>query len=159
MNLAVVSVTLLISLMVTLSPPVYDLWFFHPNIPALVLIYWVMVIPNQVGVVTAWVAGIVIDIITAAPLGLNAITLPLVAFTTLQIYLQMRLFPVLQQSLSIFGMILFYTIIQFWLRGFIGQDLNIAELWIPAVSSAVIWPLLFILMRAISNAFHISDNR
>ncbi|MEY3661077.1 MAG: hypothetical protein RLZZ169_1903, partial [Pseudomonadota bacterium] len=47
-----------------------ELW--RPDWVALVLVYWVIALPQRVGLLTAWLVGFLVDVLKGTLLGLNA---------------------------------------------------------------------------------------
>ena len=71
----------------------------------MVLIYWVMALPYRLGIGSAWCAGLLLDILEGSALGLNAISLVILAYVTLSLHQRMRMFTSLQQSGLIFALV------------------------------------------------------
>ncbi|HAT28315.1 MAG TPA: rod shape-determining protein MreD, partial [Gammaproteobacteria bacterium] len=40
-----------------------ELGFLRPDWVAMVLVYWIMALPHRVGILTAWLAGIAVDVL------------------------------------------------------------------------------------------------
>lgn len=130
--------------------PVPD-WGTHirPQWLALIVIYWSLLNPEKVGITTAWISGIILDILTANLLGANALSLALIAYITLNIYQRTRIFPLWQQSLVVFGLLLIEHLIHFWIIGITSEITPGYEYWLQPVVGLLIWPWLFILMSEI----------
>src|SRR3989344_1443770 len=71
---------------------------FRPDWVGLVLIYWCMATPTRVGVGTGWLLGFIQDVLFGSLLGSHAIAKTLIAFITLKLHLQLRMFPRWQQA-------------------------------------------------------------
>ena len=65
------------------------------------VIYWCIVLPERVGVAIAWILGLLLDVYTGALLGQNALGLSVIAYLTLRLHKQIRIFPPMQQSVLI----------------------------------------------------------
>ena len=63
----------------------------------MVLMYWVMALPYRVGIGSAWVAGIVLDVLEGSVLGLNALGLVVIAYITLSLHQRLRMFSSLRK--------------------------------------------------------------
>lgn len=127
-------------------PTWLELW--RPEWVALVLIYWVIALPHKVGLVSAWLVGFMIDVLEGTLLGLNAMALTLLAWIALSLYQRMRMFTPLQQSITILMLVGVQQLLIFWVLTATGQntprDLAFVN---SAFSSALIWPVLFPLLR------------
>ena len=71
----VVLLSLLIAMLFTVAhlPLSWPEWlgYLRPNWLLLVLFFWVMELPERIGLVTAWLLGLVMDALLSQPLGLN----------------------------------------------------------------------------------------
>jgi rod shape-determining protein MreD len=127
-------------------PAWLELW--RPEWVALILIYWVIALPHKVGMFSAWLAGFMIDVLEGTLLGLNAMALTLLAWIALSLYQRMRMFTPLQQSITILMLVGVQQLLIFWVLTATGQntprDLAFVN---SAFSSALIWPVLFPLLR------------
>ena len=52
---------------------------YRPEWVPMVLIYWVMALPYRIGIGSAWIVGLVLDILEGSILGLNAMALVIIA--------------------------------------------------------------------------------
>ena len=65
----VIVLTLLLALWLAIVPlPMWAQWG-RPELVAMVLIYWVIALPERVGIGMAWVTGLLQDIIEGSPSG------------------------------------------------------------------------------------------
>ena len=68
----VIALTLLMALWLAIVPlPVWAQWG-RPELVAMVLVYWVIALPERVGIGIAWVVGLLQDIMQGSPLGQHA---------------------------------------------------------------------------------------
>jgi rod shape-determining protein MreD len=132
-----------------------ELW--RPDWVALVLVYWVIALPQRVGLLTVWLVGLLVDVLKGTLLGLNAGVLTLIAYAALTLYQRMRMFTSLQQS----GVLLLFIgtgqLLVFWVLTASGHNTadNLAFLF-PALSSALLWPLVFFCLRYCRRSFHVT---
>ena len=89
---------------------------FRPDVAAVALFYWVLALPQRVGVATAFMVGVTQDLIEGAPMGLSSPGLMLATLLLLYQYQRIRQFDLLQQSLAILLLILLSAGIEQWLR-------------------------------------------
>ena len=97
---------------------------FRPYWVALVMIYWCLTAPGQIGVLAGWVTGLLLDVLTGGLLGLHALGLSIIAYLTLLIYRRARLWPLWQQSLIVTAILLNDRVIALWVRGLVGQEIG-----------------------------------
>ena len=127
---------------------------YRPEWVSLVLIYWVMALPYRVGIGSAWVAGLVLDILEGSILGLNALALVLLAYVTLSLHKRLRMFSLFQQSGLIVALIGLNLTICHWLQIATGQTVSNSLLFLmAAATSAIVWPFLFQILRQLRRGF------
>lgn len=119
-------------------------WASHwrPDWIALTLIYWSMALPRTVGVGTAWLAGIVLDVAQGTLLGQHALALSFITYLTVKFHLQLRVFPVSQMSLIVLGLLALYQFILFWINGVAGTHATAVTYWGPVVTGTILWPVV-----------------
>lgn len=129
---------------------------FRPEWVPLVLMYWVMALPYRVGIGSAWVAGLVLDILEGSALGLNAMGMVIIAYVTMSLHLRLRMFSQLQQAGLVLALVGLNLMLTHWLQIMTGQTIN-ANLYFlfAALTSAIIWPSLFQLLRHIRRSFDV----
>ena len=153
----VVLPTMLLSLILVMVPLPEWAQVFRPDWLTLFLIYWVMAIPERLGIVFAWVFGLLLDVTQGAILGQHAIGLVMVAFIVQIQYQRIRVFSLLQQALVVFVLLIFKQLLVLWVSGIVGQaPEDIIRYFLPSVVGAVIWPWLFVLLRDIRRRFTLS---
>jgi rod shape-determining protein MreD len=152
----IIFISLLIAFLLTALP--LPVWANHwrPAWVAMVLIYWCMALPNRVGIGIAWCLGLLLDVQQGALLGQNALGLALIAYFIIQIHQRFRLFPLVQQSSLIGFIIIFYLLIASWINGIMGIPPKSWVYWMPAFTSMVLWPWLFVILRDIRRKYHVS---
>ena len=125
-----------------------EIGFLRPELVLMTLIYWVIALPHRAGVVLAWISGLIMDILVGNYLGQFGCSFVIISFFVLQFYQRLRMFSVWQQAILVSGLIILHRGLSFLCVYFF--DGSIPSLWqvMPAVSSALVWPLLFLLLRA-----------
>jgi rod shape-determining protein MreD len=131
---------------ITPLPPWLEIW--RPEWIALVVVYWVIALPHRIGLFTAWTVGFFADVLEGSLLGLNAIALTLIAYVALSLYQRLRMFTPLQQSTTILMLIGVSQLLIFWVLTATGQNTPQNLMFVvSALSSALVWPLVFVLLR------------
>ena len=146
-NWFIIIITLVTALILTILPiPLWAIWF-RPAWVLLVLIYWVMTAPYQVNIGTAWLMGLIMDILNGTLLGEHALAFTVVIYLVYKMHIRLRMYPLLQQGLSIFVFVMLYQFILYCIQGFIGSLPNSHMYWLSSISSMLLWPWLFVLLR------------
>jgi len=142
-----ITISLLIALALTIAP-VPDLMApARPEWVLLVLIYWGMAFPRRVGILAASLAGLLLDVLQHQLLGQNALSLAVAMYLVLQIYPRLRVFPVWQQAVAVALLVALVKLLNLWIRGATGFPPGSALYWSPVLTSALVWPLIYHLLR------------
>lgn len=123
------------------------LW--RPEWVALAVIYWSMALPRRVGLGYAWILGLLLDIIKGTLLGQHALGLVVIAYLTTRFHQRIRVFPLWQQSLVVGLMLSMHLLLLLWIYGIMGYAPNTWFYWMPVLTSMLLWPWLFLLLRDI----------
>jgi len=121
-----------------------------------VLVYWCLALPHRVGVIYGWSVGLMLDVLRVGLLGQQALSMAVIAFITLQIHKQVRVYPLMQQSAAVLVLVTTHQMLQLWINGIIGQTPQFWSHAIPALSSMLIWPLVYFTLRNIRRSFLIN---
>ena len=132
-----------------------NLWPFHgvvealkPDFLALVLLYWCIQEPRLVGVGTAWMVGLTMDIADATVFGQHALAYAVLAYAADYFRRRVLRFPLWQQAAQVFILLLLCAGLVALVRVVGGAPLpHWPYLASPAVA-AVLWPLVSVLLQA-----------
>lgn len=129
---------------------------YRPEWVPMVLIYWVMALPYRIGIGVAWVAGMILDILEGTTLGLHALGLVIIAYVTLSLHLRLRMFSTLQQAGLVLALVGLNLMLTHWLLLMTEETVSLNLMYLmAALTSAIIWPSLFHLMRHIRRSFDV----
>jgi rod shape-determining protein MreD len=143
---AIVATFVLSFMLVILPLPSWAIpW--RPEWTTLVLIYWCMALPQRVGVVSGWSVGLIQDVLTGTLLGQQALSLAITAYFISQIHLRLRIYPIYQQMIVIFFVILISDLPNLWVRGLQGHPPQDFEFIYPVLTSFLLWPWVFTGLR------------
>ncbi|HQZ88080.1 MAG TPA: rod shape-determining protein MreD [Gammaproteobacteria bacterium] len=123
--------------------PVPNGWHrFGPEWLTLVVIYWIFVQPQLVGIATAWCVGLVMDSLYGGVLGQYALSLMTVAFFARFLRYRIRLIPAWQEWLAIFSLLGVGECVLFLVQWMLGRPDKTMYYLVPVLSSVVGWPLI-----------------
>ncbi len=142
------------SVLAVLPLPAWLMWA-RPEWVVLVLIYWFIALPHRVGVVTAAVAGLGLDLLEGAPMGQNAIALVLVALLCGSLYRRLRVFGLWQQAGTVFLLVGSYQLVCQWVQSVEGVALRTFLILLPALTSALLWPPVLHTLRGMRRYFRV----
>ena len=118
---------------------------FKPYWLALILVYWALETPERVGLGLAFVVGLIGDALTGELLGEQALRLCILCFIILRFRSRLRFFPVWQQSLALFVLLLNDRVVLLMIRACAGEPSPPAAFWLAPVAGMLAWPWLFLL--------------
>ena len=147
--------TLFVAILLMLIPLPSELIWFRPSFVLLTLMYWSLVTSYRYSLMTAWTAGIVLDFLTGTVMGEHAFALTLLSYCVAKLHLRLRMFPLTQQTFSIFLFVLFYQFILYCIQGFQGEQPGTYQYWFASMSSTLIWPAFFLIMQSYRIRFKI----
>jgi len=145
-----------VALMLTALPVPDWAGVWRPGWVALVLIYWCLAVPERVGVGVGWVVGLFLDVLTGTLLGHHALGLSLVAFVTHKLHQQVRVLPLWQQAISVFALVLMHQVLVVWINGIRGFPVEPFAYWASPLTSMVLWPWVFIILRDIRRKYGVT---
>jgi rod shape-determining protein MreD len=152
----VIGISLLLAFMLTAMPLPDWVVNWRPAWVAMVLIYWCMALPERIGIAIGWSLGLLLDVQQGTVLGQNALGLSLLAWLTIKSYQRIRVFPLFQQGILICIYILFFQFIVLWIKGAMGLAPQSWTFWMPAITSGLLWPWIFIILRDIRRKYRIA---
>lgn len=142
-----VFLSLALALLLTLLPMPPLIEDLRPQWVALTLIYWCLTVPDRVGVFWGFGTGLAMDVATGSLLGYHALGLSVIAFLAVKMHQRVRIYPLLQQTLFVWVLLLFERLISLWLLGATGQPMPSLIYWAPTFLGLLIWPWLFVVLR------------
>lgn len=147
--------TILSALILSILPMPSLLDYHRPDWLALVVMYWVIALPHRVNLGTAWVAGLLLDILLGSTLGIHALSMAIMAYVAALQFQKIRNFSVWQQALVMGCISLLGQLTVFWAEHLFGvATLNYRLFW-ASLSTLLLWPLTFVTLRKLRRRFRI----
>ena len=117
----------------------------RPDWVAVVLLYWSLMAPRHFSLMTAFWMGIVLDTLSGALLGQNALALLVVVYLAEKFHLRLRVFPLSQLAITVFLLLGLYEFVLFWIDGMAGRSVPLVERWVPPLTGTLVWVLLYMM--------------
>ena len=152
----VVWFTFVIGLLLSVSPLPQFMEIFRPLWLALLVTFWALYLPHKVGMTTAWLLGLMEDVLYGTLLGQNALTLCLITFLVMSLQQRLRMFPMWQQCLILLVIFGLAQLAQLWLSALTGNRQPTLALVLPALVSALLWPWVSYGLRGLSKRLKIN---
>ncbi len=129
----------------------FDLSVYLP-ITLMVLIYWNMALPKDIGLIWAMIFGFCLDINKEILLGSHVLLFLLISFLTQRYFHRLRALYMIQQSLFVAIVILIYQIFLVLFFSEFSQSI-LYELIMMTLLSALLWPVIFGILRQLRIKF------
>jgi rod shape-determining protein MreD len=117
----------------------------NPDWVVLLLIYTSVTDPRRFGLLTAFLAGLALDVMNGALLGQNALALITISYLCARFHFRVRAFPLSQIVGWSAALLLLYQFMLFWIDGVVGLSVGAGERLGPVVSGTIILFIAWIL--------------
>ena len=152
----VIPVSFVMALLLTALPMPEAAANWRPAWVALVLVYWCMAAPEQVGVMVGWTVGLLLDVMTGTLLGQHALGLSVVAYVAHHTHRRVRVLPLWRQGITIFVLVFLYQALVLWSNGIRGIPVEASAYWTSPFVSMLLWPWIFVVLRVIRRRYAVA---
>lgn len=119
-----------------------SLW--RPMLVFLTVIFWLMAEPHAIGVGFAWLAGILLDLLTGGTLGQHALAMGVSAYLLQLAGQRMSNFSVWHQTVAVAVLAVFYQLVAVVVGLMDGSNADNWFMLYPVVSTVLLWPVVAI---------------
>jgi rod shape-determining protein MreD len=152
----VILLSFIFSFMLAIIPLPIWATVWRPDWVEMVLIYWCLAIPQRIGIITAFHIGIIYDVLHNSLLGQHALFFSFIAYVSIKLHRQIRLFPLWQQAIVIFGLITITHLFNIIINSILGHPpLVLVSFIYEGLSSMLLWPWLFIILRDMRRTYNV----
>lgn len=144
--------SIIVSMVMMLLPLPGVMQYARPEWVIMTLIYWAMALPHRVGIGVAWLTGLTVDLTSGGTLGVMAFAYSSVIFLVARLHLQIRQYPLWQQALTILSLVFLVHMISVFTSSVTHQ----IHLWLPVVSSTILWPVVYAVLRKTRRVFNVT---
>jgi rod shape-determining protein MreD len=138
--------SLFCGLLVLVLPLPLGLNLARPYVLAMLLCYWLLEAPENVGLGTAFLVGLLGDVVAGTLLGEQAMRLVVLAFLVQRFRARLRFFPLWQQALAVFALLVNDRLIALAIHLAAGDGAPPWGAWLSPVLGFALWPWLFLLL-------------
>ena len=146
-------ITVIAAFMLAIMPLPDWAVLYRPDWVTLVLIYWVMAFPYKIGVGTAWLAGLLLDVSYGTLMGQHAIGMVLVIYVIHLQHQRLRVASLIQQAIVIFFLLLVKQLLTLWVDGMLGRAPDNWLYFMPTITSTLLWPWMYLILRDLQRKF------
>jgi len=155
-NGIIIILTLLVALIASITPLPLSVDAFRPDWVLVVLLYWCLALPTKVNVISAWLMGFLLDVLLGSILGVHAAAMALAVYIVAGNFQKIRNFSVWQQALIVGVISALYHLLVFWFQRLLTDVVFLPSYLYPVVTTIVLWPWVFLLLRKIRRHFKIN---
>ncbi|GAB2191283.1 rod shape-determining protein MreD [Sessilibacter sp. MAH2] len=148
--------TVVVALMLSVMPLPQEISWLRPQFVAMVFIYWSLALPQTVGILSAWMTGLSLDVVSFSVFGQHTLAMVIVAYICLLSYQRIRTYQPWQQAIWIFVMLGIYQLFVNWVHSLTGHSARPSEFLLPAVASALLWPIVHVLLERFRVIYRVS---
>lgn len=131
------------------------LGWLRPNWLLLVLFFWVLELPSRIGLVAAWLLGLLVDALTADPLGVNGLIFAGTTYVAWRFYERMRMYSMAQQCGVIFLLVTGAELIRGFAVDMVSEREVSALVVLTAAVSMLVWPVLYLVLLRVKTAVRV----
>ena len=145
--LFIIVVSIIICSILVVYPMSYVFAGWRPLYMFMIMLFWVLCQPTWCGVWFAFTMGLFTDLLLDAPLGMNALSYVLIAFSTRYFIRERRVLTFSNIWIISMFAILAHLVLIFAGQVMAGVHFPLTRHWQPLVSSILCWPILYYLLR------------
>ena len=143
-----IAATLVGALLLNLLPLDGTALMLRPDFLALVLLFWCIQAPRYVGVGIAWMMGLLMDVGDATLLGQHALAYAFLAYAAEYFRRRVLRFPLWQQAAQVSVLLALCSALVLLVRVVGGAPLPGWLFFVPALTGAILWPVVSMLLQS-----------
>lgn len=120
--------------------------WLKPYWPAIVLVFFAMETPERIGPGSAFLFGLLGDLLYGTLFGEQALRLAVAVFIAQRFRARLRFFPMAQQALAVGAILLNDRFLAFLVRLSSGEGMPPLAFWLSPLSGVLLWPWCFLLL-------------
>lgn len=144
---ALIIVTLLIAMVLSILPQPVWAATARPQWVFVVLLFWLVYVPQKIGPILAWCLGLYVDLLLGTVLGEHALIFVLVTYLVQRWLRFIEAMPLWQQILGVGVFSACYVLITALFTKWQGGLVWHWQLLLPILANMMIWPWLYFLCR------------
>jgi rod shape-determining protein MreD len=146
-NPGFIVLTLFLGLIANVVPTSPAVSLMRPDFLALVLLFWCIQEPRYVGVGTAWVVGLVMDVADATVFGQHALAYAVLAYAADYFRRRVLRFPLWQQAVQVAALLAICAALVLLVRVVGGAVIPRWTYLMSPIVGALLWPPMSVLLQ------------
>lgn len=139
--------SVIVASILVVYPLSYELSGWRPLFMLMVTLFWVLCQPTWCGIWFAFATGIFMDLLLDAPLGLNALSFIFIAFVARFLTRERRILTFGNLWVITAIALVAHLMFIFFAQIVAGLQFSFARHWLPLLTSILIWPVIYYLLR------------
>ena len=148
--------SLFVALVLHALPLPFDWRWYRPELPLLVLFYWVLALPHRIGLFSAAITGLAVDLLEGNLVGGLAVGTVASTLVILFTYQRIRQFNLIQQGAIIGMLVALALLVESWLHQLVGLPAPGYKFWLAAAVAVPMWPVVRKILRGLRRYFEVS---
>lgn len=145
-----------VALVLAVYPLPLECRWWRPEFVLLVAIFWISVFPLTISLFFLCFVGLYQDLLEGVPFGQHSLSLVIVAYICILSYQRVRNFAIWKEAGWIFVLVGLAQLPGNWVQSMSGRPMSGLVFLAPAFSSALVWPLVKMLLDRVSRHYRIT---
>lgn len=150
-----IGLSFLVGMMLTILPlPEWAVWY-QPAWVLMILLFWMIAIPYRVGIGTAFITGLLLDLLIGTIFGQHALLFSFLGYFLIRFQIPIHSLPVWQQTILVLITMAVYLALQYWIMAMADSVPLTGKYWLSLVSTTLLWPWLGVLLNDYQYRFNL----
>lgn len=114
----------------------------RPDWAVLLVVYWVLRVPHDFGIASAWLVGVLLDVLTGGLIGRHALALAVVAYAALLLRQRLVHYTLIQQASIVLLLCATDQILVGWVQSLAGHPTQSLIFLMGSLTAAFCWLLI-----------------
>ncbi len=152
-NLIFIWSIILLSIVLTIIPLPDLMNSFRLPWLMMIVIYFSIFNVSLIGVLSAWLSGLILDLMTGGLMGENAMILSIISYLAYRFRFQIRVYPIWQIMVVVLLFLSLGELLSLWIQGVSGTMNPSIIKWINISIAVFIWPIFMGFIQKMESVF------
>ena len=152
-NLIFIWSIILLSIVLTIIPLPDLMNSFRLPWLMMIVIYFSIFNVSLIGVLSAWLSGLILDLMTGGLMGENAMILSIISYVAYRFRFQIRVYPIWQIMVVVLLFLSLGELLSLWIQGVSGTMNPSIIKWINISIAVFIWPIFMGFIQKMESVF------
>lgn len=152
-NLLFIWSVILLSMVLTIIPLPDGINSFRLPWLMMAVIYFSIFNVSLIGIISAWLSGLILDLLTGGLMGENAMILAVLSYLSYRFRFQIRVYPIWQIMAVVLILLSFGELLSIWIQGVSGNMNFTITAWINIAIAVILWPIFMGIIQKMESIF------